>query len=189
MEISYYKRYRMEINLIGRDFSKVPVPTDYRLLPWSESLLEPCAITKYLSFRNELDSKVFPCLGDIDGCRRLMGEISRRPGFLPETTWLGVYWSETARKPRYCGTIQGIRDKSGLGSIQNLGVVPKRRNSGLGTALLAHSLEGFRNAGILRVTLEVTAQNEDAIRLYRRLGFVAVKTVYKTVDMFSIPQY
>jgi hypothetical protein len=43
-------------------------------------------------------------------------------------------------------------------------------------------LGGFRQAGISRVYLEVTAQNEGAIRLYRRLGFVTVKTVYKAVE-------
>ena len=38
------------------------------------------------------------------------------------------------------------------------------------------------SAGIGRVYLEVTAQNEGALRLYRRLGFVTVKTVYKAVE-------
>lgn len=81
-----------------------------------------------------------------------------------------------------CGTVQGIRDPAGLGAIQNLGITPEHRNSGLGTALLFCALAGFQRAGIARVYLEVTAQNEGAIRLYRRLGFVTVKTVYKAVE-------
>ena len=86
------------------------------------------------------------------------------------------------RLPEFCGTVQGIRDVSGLGAIQNLGIAPEHRNGGLGTILLFHALQGFRRAGIGRVYLEVTAQNEGALRLYRRLGFVTVKTVYKAVE-------
>ena len=78
--------------------------------------------------------------------------------------------------------MQGIRDGNGLGAIQNLGIAPEHRNGGLGTILLFHALQGFRQAGIRRVYLEVTAQNDGAIRLYRRLGFVTVKTVYKAVE-------
>ena len=39
------------------------------------------AEVKYKSFREELDSNVFPCLGDREGCRRLMegGVTINRP--------------------------------------------------------------------------------------------------------------
>lgn len=181
MDVSYFKRYRMEVELAGRDFSR-KLPDGYRFLSWAPSLLEGFAEAKYLSFRNEIDANVFPCLGSLEGCRRLMGEIVRKPGFLPEATWLAVYQAGEDRQPEYCGTIQGIRDRSGMGAIQNLGIAPAHRDGGLGTSLLFRSLEGFREAGLARVFLEVTAQNAGAIRLYRRLGFVTVKTVYKPVE-------
>jgi ribosomal protein S18 acetylase RimI-like enzyme len=47
---------------------------------------------------------------------------------------------------------------------------------------MLRSLEGFRRAGLNRVYLEVTAQNQAAIRLYRQLGFVTIKTVYKAIE-------
>ena len=133
-----------------------------------------------MSFRGEIDANVFPCLGELDGCRRLMCEIIRKPGFLADTTWLLTY--SRGSRPEFCGTVQGIRDVSGLGAIQNLGIAPEHRNCGLGTILLFYALRGFRQAGIARVFLEVTAQNEGALRLYRRLGFMTVKTVYKAVE-------
>jgi ribosomal protein S18 acetylase RimI-like enzyme len=34
--------------------------------------------------------------------------------------------------------------------------------------------------------LEVTAQNEGAVRLYRRLGFRRIKTLYKAVSLATI---
>ena len=101
---------------------------------------------------------------------------------MPEATWLAVYSPGGRSRPEYCGTVQGVRDKHGLGAIQNLGIAPEHRNAGLGTSLLLHSLGGFHRAGVRRVYLEVTAQNQGAIRLYRRVGFATIRTVYKAVE-------
>jgi ribosomal protein S18 acetylase RimI-like enzyme len=182
MDLTYFKRYRMEIDLTDHDLGRAAPPAGYRMVPWDQSLLEAFAQAKYLSFRTEIDANVFPCLGELAGCRRLMGEISRRPGFLPAATWLAVREPAGAGRPEYCGTVQGIRDSSGRGAIQNLGIAPPHRDGGLGTALLLKALEGFRGAGVTRVFLEVTAQNVGAIRLYRRLGFTLVRTVFKAVE-------
>jgi GNAT superfamily N-acetyltransferase len=186
MDLAYFKRFRMEIKLAGRDLRPPTPPAHYYFLPWEESLLDAFARAKYRSFRNEMDANVFPCLSDFDGCRRLMLEIARKPGFLPDATWLAVY-SPGGVRPEYCGTVQGVRDKHGLGAIQNLGIAPEHRQIGLGTCLLLHSLAGFRQSGIQRVYLEVTAQNDDAIRLYRRVGFATIRTVYKAVEAEYTP--
>jgi ribosomal protein S18 acetylase RimI-like enzyme len=183
MGLTYFKRYRMEIDLTGRDLSWPVLAPGYRLWAWGPSLLDAHAEAKYYSFCDELDSNVFPCLGEQEGCRRLMAEISRKPGFLPEATWLLVYTDPLTREQEYCGTIQGIRDRAGWGAIQNLGVVAEHRNRGLGTGLLFQSLQGFRHVGLNRVYLEVTAENEGATRLYRRRGFTTVKTVFKAAEV------
>lgn len=179
MGLTYFKRFRMEIDLGGLTPGTPWLPPGYRFVPWDASLLPAHAETKYQSFRCELDANVFPCLGDFDGCVRLMQEISQKEGFLGEATWLVVYGSQQ----EFCGTIQGIRDRSGMGAIQNLGITPEHRNRGIGTSLLFQSLHGFRRAGLRRVFLEVTAQNEGAIKLYRRLGFYRSRTVYKAVEV------
>ncbi|OHB72195.1 MAG: hypothetical protein A2V70_20775 [Planctomycetes bacterium RBG_13_63_9] len=173
----------MEIELTGRDLSRPDLPLGYRFAAWEPELLDAFAQAKHLSFREEIDANVFPCLGDLAGCRRLMQQIAEKPGFLPTATWLLVYEPDGARRPDYCGTVQGIRGRNGVGSIQNLGIAPAHRGAGLGTSLLFQSLRGFRQAGIQRVNLEVTAQNDGAIRLYGRLGFRIVKTVFKTAEM------
>ncbi len=182
MNLTYFKRYRMEIDLSGRELVPPPLGPGYRFLPWDDSLLDACAKAKYFCFREELDANVFPCLGDLEGCRRLMREIRKKAGFLPEATWLVAYQPNPRGRADLCGTIQGVRDRRGVGAIQNVGITPPHRGAGLGTNLLFRSLEGFRQAGLLRVYLEVTAENSAAIRLYRRLGFQVTKTVYKAVD-------
>ncbi len=170
----------MEINLAGRDLF-VEMPPGYWFRPWNPALLEAFAEAKYHSFRNEIDANVFPCLGELAGCRRLMDEISQKPGFLPQATWLATY-TPAGRRHEHCGTIQGVRNRWGKGSIQNVAVTPRHRDAGLGTCLLFRALQGFRTAGVARVVLEVTSQNEGAIRLYRRLGFTTVKSVFKPVE-------
>ncbi|HEY4761941.1 MAG TPA: GNAT family N-acetyltransferase, partial [Thermoguttaceae bacterium] len=159
MELNYFKRYRMEIDLFGRDLSRSPAPNGYSFVSWDDTLMEAFALAKFHSFRNEIDANVFPCLGDLKGCRRLMNDIVRKPGFLPAATWLAMYSSVDSPQWEYCGTIQGIFDKSGMGAIQNVGITPEHRDLGLGTSLIFRSLDGFRRAGIHRVFLEVTATN------------------------------
>jgi ribosomal protein S18 acetylase RimI-like enzyme len=111
-----------------------------------------------------------------------MEEISEKDGFLPEATWLMEYIA-VPQKREMCGTIQGVRATRRLASIQNVGVTPFHRGRGVGTALVMAALTGFQQLGIPGVYLEVTAQNQVAIRVYERLGFRRVKTLYKAVEL------
>jgi ribosomal protein S18 acetylase RimI-like enzyme len=182
MGVVYFKRFRMEYDLTQPLFAEPLPPRDYALVPWEDALLERHAEVKYKSFHWELDANVFPSLSTREGCRRLMGEIARRSGFVPEATWLLEYWPPESRKPEFCGTIQGVADGK-LGAIQNVGITPAHRAKGLGSVLLWHSLRGFQQAGIDRVYLEVTAQNSGACRLYERLGFSRTRVVYKASEV------
>ena len=175
MATTYYKRLRMEIELARAD-EPIALPAPFRWTAWNESLLDQHAEVKYRCFRDEIDSRLFPCLGDRQGCRRLMREIRRKPGFLPEATWL------IADDEGYCGTIQGVIDRGPIGAIQNVGVIARYRGLGLGRSLVRQSLQGFASAGLSRAYLEVTAENPNAVMLYRALGFFRAKTIYKAVD-------
>lgn len=181
MGLTYFKRFRMEVDLQAGD-TFLALPQGYRFRPWHPDLLEVHADAKYRSFRLEVDSHVFPCLGDSEGCRRLMEEISLKDGFLPGATWLAEYQPSEHAETDYCGTIQGIRDDQGFGGIQNVGITPEHRGRGVGTCLIYQALRGFRRAGLKRAFLEVTARNTRAVRLYRRIGFRKVRTVYKAVE-------
>ena len=174
-KIIYFKRFKMEIDLQGIP-PVPPLPEGYRWVAWEESLLDAHAAMMFSSFHDEIDAIVFPSLGDRRGSGALMYEIRRKPGFLAEATWL------LATESAYCGCVQGLQDSTGLGAIQNLGVVHEHRGRGLGSALLLQALHGFVHAGLKRAWLEVTARNEGAVRLYHRLGFRRRKTLYKAVE-------
>lgn len=183
MGVTYFKRYRMEIALADVQPPSSEIAPGYSLRPWSDGLLDAHAEAKYFSFCYELDANVFPCLGEREGCRRLMREISQRQNFVAEATWLLTYQGPADSLVENCGTVQGLQDANGMGAIQNLGVTDRHRGRSLGTRLLLHALVGFRRRGMSHAFLEVTAQNEAAVRLYERLGFRRVKTVYKVAQV------
>jgi GNAT superfamily N-acetyltransferase len=174
--VRYFKRYKMEADLAG--LPPPEVPSRYRWLPWSAALLEVHADVLCQSFTCELDGEVFPSLADRNGCTCLLTEIACKPGFLPGATWLLV---DSGDLP--CATVQGVHSR-GLGAIQNLGVLPSHRGRGLGRAALLQALHGFWRAGLGRALLEVTAENDCAMRLYRSVGFRSRKTLYKAVPDF-----
>ena len=181
--VTYYKRFRMEVDLEGRAIAVPPLAHGYELVAWRDDLVDAHAEAKFRSFHDEIDANVFSCLGELTGCHRLMREIRKKEGFLPGATWLIAHREGGQRLPEYCGTIQGVRDRAGLGAVQNLGVAAEHRGQQLGTILMLKALQGFQAAGLRRTYLEVTAQNAGAIQLYQRLGFVRVRTVYKAVEV------
>lgn len=180
--IQYFKRYRMEFDLIQTPLPSVVLPEGYHWAEWNEADIERHALVKHRSFRDEIDSEVFSSLGEYNGCLRLMNEISQRDEFLGPATWLIVYLDDKGF-PQDCGTIQGLNLTGSLGSIQNVGVVPEHRGLGLGRALVAKCLEGFALAKNSRVVLEVTASNLHAVKLYRGLGFRITKTMYRSAPI------
>lgn len=56
--------------------------------------------------------------------------------------------------------------------VLGIGLVPQARHRGIGRALMEAALKKARSKGICRVELTVRADNDDALALYARLGFV-----------------
>jgi len=189
-DVTYYRRFRMEINLRATDLPLPMLPERYFWTAWEHDpyaamILERHADTKYSCFQNELDSRVFPCLGEREGCLRLMNDIARQSSFLPEATWLISFRNFEDDLIHDVGTIQGLAHTSMVGAIQNVGVIPEHRSQGLGKALVLKCLHGFREIGIPRVSLEVTADNRHAIDLYKKIGFRIVRTMYRDAESQS----
>ncbi len=205
MSIYHFKRFRMSFGL-EQELWDCSLPGDFHFVPWHPDLLALHAKAKHQSFQNEVDANVFVCFATLPSCQRLMTEIAQRDGFLPQATWMVVRGLDphTARmveedgeelrsatlknllrSNQVCGTIQGLQLDLLVGSVQNLGVVPKYRGSGIGAALLRRAVEGFRACGLAKATLEVTADNYGAVRLYQRLGWQIEATVYKSVEIVA----
>jgi len=113
--MTYIRRFRMEIDVAATRLAEPRLPEGYRWLAWHPALLSRHAAAKFHSFRDEIDSRVFPCLGDFSGCKRLMQEIVRQETFLADATWLitndAAGWNDQAD----CATIQGLAHTGYLG--------------------------------------------------------------------------
>lgn len=174
-----YKRLRMQLKLAGRLPARAALPPGYRWLPWRSLLTERHAQVKWRAFREDLDGRVFSCLSRADGCLSLMREIAAQKTFCPQASWMMTWQPEPDWPPADVGTIQGILRNGAVGAIQNIGVVPEHRGQGLGRALLVQALHGFAENGMAIASLEVTAENEVAVRLYEDLGFVTTEVLYR----------
>ncbi|SEO72157.1 Acetyltransferase (GNAT) family protein [Halogranum amylolyticum] len=92
--------------------------------------------------------------GGILVARATANELSEIVGFVTFSPESGQYDQDVTR-----------------GVIQNLYVVPERRDEGVGEKLLAAAESRFATAGIDVVTLDAMAANEAARRFYRRQGY------------------
>lgn len=185
MEIQYVKRYRMAFDLHGAERKEAVLPDGFFWIAWNPRLTDIHGRLTHQSFQGELDSVVFPTFTRLDACLRLMRCIASNRGFLPKGTWLiakNRNADETlSATTEFCATIQGIRSDPNVAAIQNIAVRPEFRHIGLGRALVLKSLEGFYRSGCDRVTLEATAENLPAVRLYQKLGFEVTQTIFREV--------
>lgn len=110
----------------------------------------------------------------------------------PDSAWSAAsWWGELAGRPRrdYVvlvdpqGTVEdGVGGYAGLdlagetADVMTVAVHPRLRGTGQGSVLLSALLDRARAAGAARVMLEVRADNEAALGLYRRHGFTVVHT-------------
>lgn len=62
---------------------------------------------------------------------------------------------------------------AGLGGIYGLGILPEHRGKGYGRELLMQSIEKLQNMKATKIMLQVEANNESALSLYKSVGFQA----------------
>lgn len=172
----------MELEVRGKEFTLPPLPAGFHVRAWHPTLQDAFARTHYHSFRHETDAELFTSFKTLTGGRRLLEYIVNKRGFLPAATWLVEYMPAEATMPVYAASVQGAIDSKGHGSIQNIGVVPEFRHRGLAIQCLLRALIGFQQAGVSIVQLEVTATNEDALRLYRGVGFVVTRSFHRAAQ-------
>jgi len=156
------------------------LPTGFWFVPWSNSLIEPHADVLHRSFRHDCDGAVFTTFRQYHLCRRLIEMLADSPMFLPEATLLIAYGSPDGMF-EHVANIQGLKLSEDVGAIQNVAVLPEYRRRGIGQTLVLSALQGFYRAGVKRVTLEVTTDNESAVNLYHRIGFKSFRVYFREV--------
>lgn len=64
------------------------------------------------------------------------------------------------------------------GHIVSVAVLPEHRRKGIGEALITQAMDGMRSYNAKQCYLEVRVTNEEAISLYKKLGFEASRTIH-----------
>ena len=175
----HYKRLRMKLDL-RRPIEPPELPDGYQFVRWNRILQERHAQIQWCAFRGDLDGRLFQSLSSLGGCRRLLQNTIQHAQFAPDSTWLVQFQPEPAWPAVDCAMVQGLVRPNATGAIQNVGVVPEHRGFGLGRAVLLRALLGFQLHGASQATLEVTAENEPAVRLYLSMGFEVSRVLYRT---------
>ncbi len=63
------------------------------------------------------------------------------------------------------------------GHVVSVAVRPERRHKGVGRALITKAMEGMRMYGAKQCYLEVRVTNEEAIGLYKKLGWEVTRSI------------
>ena len=115
---------------------------------------------------------------------RLLHELldAAFPGLVaPFENWYGNLTTDSEFDPLLCvpavtetGSIVGFVQCWTPGFVKDLAVAPAHRGKGVGSALMRQAFALFAARGIAHVDLKVEAAEQNARRLYARLGMVQV---------------
>lgn len=123
-----------------------------------------------LSHAEHIDSQINDHYRPVAGASRFLDNIVQFPG---SATFYGPasYLASDVTTGRVAGMTLSSFVADDVPHIAEICVVPDARGTGLGYELLRQSVATLRGAGAKRVSLTVTAANEEAVGLYTRCGF------------------
>ena len=143
--------------------------------PWSHRAQERAAHLIAAAYESHVDSTINDQYRSVAGARRFLLNIVQYPGcgsFFPPGSVVAVREGT--------GELVGLSLASlvapMVGHITQICVLPSTRGTGVGYELLRRSLAGIRALGCRKVSLTVTAENREAIRLYEQVGFTTERT-------------
>jgi ribosomal protein S18 acetylase RimI-like enzyme len=141
---------------------------------WTERRQDETAQLIAAAYRGHLDSQINDQYRSAAGARRFLCNIVQYPGcgvFYPPACWVAV----DEGTGRMCGASLSSLVAREVGHITQICVAPAARGRGVGYELLRRSVESLGQSGTAKVSLTVTAANETAVQLYRRMGFRVVR--------------
>ncbi len=138
--------------------------------PWAERRQDSAAQIIATSYLGHVDSKINDQYRTLGGARRFLMNIVQYPGcgaFFQPASFVAL----DPTNGRMAGLSLASLVASDIGHVTQICVAPEYKGQGLGYELLLRSMEAMRVHGCRKVSLTVTAANEDAIRLYRKVGY------------------
>ena len=172
--MSIYGRNFMRIDLTAAALAKGRVRRPVYFERWSDHYNPAAAQLIAEAYSGHTDSRINDQYRSVTGARKFLYNIVQYPG-------CGTFYrpaSYAAFEPldgRLCGVSLASMVAEGVGHITQICVSPSVRGTGIGHDLLRQSLTTLRDMGCHSATLTVTSSNEDAVALYKRVGFETVR--------------
>jgi ribosomal protein S18 acetylase RimI-like enzyme len=137
---------------------------------WHEREQDDAARLIARAYHDHVDGEINDQYRSVSGARRFLMNIVQYPGcgsfFQPASTV--AVESETGR---LCGISLASLVAYDVGHITQICVDPAVKGLGIGYEMLRRSLDALAASGCRRVSLTVTAENEEAVTLYERTSF------------------
>ena len=169
-----YRRLFMELDLSQLEEmppSRSPLPQGISLSTWRENDFHPAGYLIADAYDGHLDSFINDQYRSVGGSLRFLHNIVRFPG-------CGLFDPPSSRTLTRTvdGSLAGVllcsRVRDDVGHVTQVCVAKKQRRLGLGLRLIEECAQNLRGRGFRGLTLTVTEENENAVELYRRVGFV-----------------
>jgi ribosomal protein S18 acetylase RimI-like enzyme len=168
-----FRRLFMELDLTSLKGSEQlsPLPEDLALHTWKDSDFHPAGYLIAEAYEGHLDSFINDQYRSLGGSMRFLHNIVRFPG-------CGLFDPPASRtlERKSNNSLAGIllcsRVREDVGHITQVCIAKDQRGKGLGSRLIEECAENLRNRGFRSLTLTVTEENANAVKLYRHLGFV-----------------
>jgi ribosomal protein S18 acetylase RimI-like enzyme len=175
-----YERDFMMADLGGaRDLPLHNVSGLVRLDNWADYHQEAAAALIEDAYRGHVDSLINDQYRTMTGARRFLYNIVNYPGcgvFAPRASLVAI---SSAGELAGLSLASVVNDRTG--HITQICVAPSFRSTGLGYELMRRSLLRLLHAGCRRVSLTVTSSNQQAIKLYARMGFRTIRQFHAYV--------
>ncbi|MBY0504914.1 MAG: GNAT family N-acetyltransferase [Bryobacteraceae bacterium] len=174
-QVREFPRLFMLLDLTAIDFFP-PGRASARFLldRWEDRRSEEASQLISESYRQHIDAHINDQYRSVSGARRFLMNIVQYPG------------CGTFQEPASCIALDAVNRRfsglcltsivcPGVGHITQLCTADSARGEGLGYEMLRYCLQNLRDLGCRSVTLTVTEDNLEAVRLYERFGFQVLK--------------
>ncbi|MGE5644226.1 MAG: GNAT family N-acetyltransferase [Acidobacteriota bacterium] len=141
---------------------------------WTERRQDEAAQLIASAYRGHIDGEINDQYRSASGARRFLFNIVQYPGcgnFFQPASWIAA----DRQGGRLCGVSLTSMVAEDSGHVTQICTAPGVRGTGVGYELLRRSLNSLAAAGAKQVSLTVTAANENAVRLYKNVGFEILK--------------
>lgn len=149
---------------------KVSSPARFRIDAWADHHRSVATALVWSAYRGHVDARINDAYLTPTGVRKLIADLTEA-NVCGEFCDTASYVAFEAGNGECSGICLASFVAPGIGHISQICVAGEAKGAGLGYELLRKCAGSLHAAGARRLTLTVTAANDEALRFYQRCGF------------------